>query len=168
MARTSRGGLDGQPVSYKTTIDRVLVVRRRSNIKRRGIQMAQGRFMSSLESDAGGRYACWGDIADRLFANESASGRKSESDRGAGSDRVMEKRSSWGCRASTTRVIIPIPQLLTGYARNPDLDQVKVTSLDGWPEAKEELRGLDAKGASPGAGDRIFLPSTQEQIEEGV
>ena len=50
-------------------------------------------------------------------------------------------------------VVIPIPQLLMGYARNPDFEiQIKVAGVENVEDAKEELRGLmrKARHLAPG------------------
>jgi len=66
MARNIAPGLDGAAGEYKTTFDRVLVWRRRSNIRDGGFTMAQGR--SCLVGVGRGRpYACWGEYSGPLL-----------------------------------------------------------------------------------------------------
>ena len=161
----------GQPVSYKNhDSTRVLIVATTEQYQETaGFTMAQGRFMSALESDAGRPVCVLGvNIADRLFINESALGKKIRvGARLLEVIGVIEKQGSFlGLPSIDNRVIIPIPQLLTGYTRNPDFEiQVKVTRVDQVEDAKEELRGLmrKARHLAPGDPDD-FAINQQEQI----
>src|SRR6266404_1683211 len=161
----------GQPVSYKNhDSTRVLIVATTDQYQETaGFTMAQGRFMSALEADAGRPICVLGvNIADRLFVNESAIGKKIRiGARLLEVIGVIEKQGSFlGLPSIDNRVIIPIPQLLTGYTRNPDFEiQVKVTRVDQVEDAKEELRGLmrKARHLAPGDPDD-FAINQQEQI----
>ncbi|MDB6064711.1 MAG: hypothetical protein JWR26_919 [Pedosphaera sp.] len=160
-----------QPVTYKNhnssrvriigTTDQFAIIG--------GFGLAMGRFMSAAEADAGRPVCIIGtNVAAKLFFNESPIGKRIR----VGSRLlevigVVEKQGSFLHLPSLDdKVMIPIPQLLTGYMRNPDFQiQVKVVELDRLEDAKEELRGLMRKlrHVEPGLPDD-FAINQQEQI----
>jgi putative ABC transport system permease protein len=160
-----------QPVTYKNhsssrvrimgTTDQYAIIG--------GFGMAEGRFMSIAEADAGRPVCVIGtNVAARLFFNESPLGKRIR----VGSRLlevigVVEKQGSFlGLPTLDNKVMIPIPQLLTGYMRDPDFQiQVKVAQLEQLEDAKEELRGLMRKlrHVEPGLPDD-FAINQQGQI----
>ena len=131
--------------------------------------MEQGRFMTFAEADAGRPVCVLGtNVAARLFGIESPLGKKIR----VGARRlevigVIEKQGSFlKLPTLDDKIIIPIPQLLIGYWRNPDFQiQVKVANLEHLDDAKEELRGLmrRIRHVTPGDPDD-FAINQQEQI----
>jgi putative ABC transport system permease protein len=111
-----------------------------------GFNVAVGRFLSASEVD-GGRPVCviGNDVATNLFQKESPLGKKIK----IGEHQltvvgVLEKRGSFlGLDSFDNEVIIPIPQFVFSYWRNPSYSiEVKIRRVDQLEDAKEELRGL--------------------------
>ena len=134
-----------------------------------GFALAEGRFISPLEADAGRPVCVIGtNVAGRLFLNESPIGKRIRVGQALleviG---VIEKQGSFlGLPSMDDRVIIPIPQLLSSFTQNPDYGiQVKVSQLGGLEDAKEELRALmrKARHIAPKDPDD-FAINQQEQI----
>jgi len=131
--------------------------------------IGQGRFMTATEVE-GGRPVCviGNDVATNLFAHESPLGRKIKiGERQLQVIGVLEKRGSFlGLSSFDNEVILPIPQFVFSYWRNPSFDiQVKVSRLDQLEDAKEELRGLlrRIRHVAPETADD-FAINQQEQI----
>ena len=160
-----------QPVSYKSHDSTRVIVRATTDqyLAIAGFGMGAGRFMTTLEADAGRPVCVIGiNVAERLFLNEPAIGKRIRvGPRLLEVIGVIEKQGSFlGIPSLDNVVIIPIPQFLTGYTRNPDFEiQVKIASLDQVEDAKEELRGLmrKARHIAPGDPDD-FAINQQEQI----
>jgi putative ABC transport system permease protein len=107
-------------------------------------------------------------VATRLFVSEPPVGKRIRlGARQLEVIGVIEKQGSFLKLPSLDdMVVIPIPQLLMGYARNPDFEiQIKVAGVENVEDAKEELRGLmrKARHLAPGAPDD-FAINQQEQI----
>ncbi len=160
-----------QPVTYKnhnSTSARIIASTDQFMLTS-AFGMEQGRFMNFAESDAGRPVCVIGtNVAARLFGIESPLGKKIK----VGARQlevigVIEKQGSFLKLPSLDdKVIIPIPQLLTGYWRDPDFQiQVKVDHLERLDDAKEELRGLmrRIRHVAPGDPDD-FAINQQEQI----
>ncbi len=160
-----------QSVGYKnhtTTAARIIATTDQFMLTS-AFEMALGRFMTFAEAE-GGRPVCvlGTNLAARLFVNESPLGKKIKvGTRQLEVIGVIEKQGSFlKLPTLDDKVIIPIPQLLTGYWRNPDFQiQVKVASLEHLDDAKEELRGLmrRIRHVDPGDPDD-FAINQQEQI----
>jgi len=160
-----------QPVTYKnngsTFVHIVGTTDQYATI--RGLAMGMGRFMTALEADAGRPVCVLGtNVAGRLFGIESPLAKKIRvGERQLEVVGVIDKQGSFmGLPTLDDTVIIPIPQLLTGYSRNPDFHiLVKVRDLDHLEDTKEELRGLMRKirHVDPTAPDD-FAINQQEQI----
>ena len=134
-----------------------------------GFTIGDGRFLTPSEAE-GGRPVCiiGNDVATNLFINETPLGKRiSIGNRSLEVIGVLAKQGSFlGLQSLDNEVIIPIPQLLTGYYRNPDFEiQVKVAHVEQLEEAKEELRGLMRKirRVAPGDPDN-FAINQQEQF----
>ena len=98
-----------------------------------GFSMEQGRFLSETEAAAGRPVCVVGtNVANKLFQRESAIGKKiNVGGRELEVIGVIEKRGSFLKAPSLDdKIIIPIPQLLTGFTRDPDFTiQVKVSDV---------------------------------------
>jgi len=134
-----------------------------------GFAMALGRFMSPAEVE-GGRPVCviGNDVATNLFQKEPPLGKKIK----IGEHQltvigVLEKRGSFlGLDSFDNEVIIPIPQFVFSYWRNPTYSmEVKVREMDHLEDAKEELRGLmrTIRHVAPEDPDN-FAINQQQQI----
>jgi putative ABC transport system permease protein len=160
-----------QPVRYKnqsSTVARIIATTDQFMLTS-SFGMDQGRFMTFPESD-GGRAICviGTNVAAKLFVNESPLGKKIRvGGRQLEVIGVMEKQGSFMKLPSLDdKIIIPIPQLLTGYWRDPDFQiQVKVDQLERLEDAKEELRGIMRRIRHvPVADPDNFAINQQEQI----
>jgi putative ABC transport system permease protein len=106
--------------------------------------VADGRFMSSLES-SGGRPVCMigSQVATNLFQKESPLGHRvmigGVSFEVIG---VLERQGSFlGMFSMDNQVIVPLPQFISSFWDNPDYQiQVKVADVTHLDEAKEEVR----------------------------
>lgn len=161
----------GQPVSYKArNSDRVWVMGTTDEyLVTSGFTIAKGRFMTPSESD-GGRPICiiGNDVATNLFLSEPPLGKKIKlGQRTLEVVGVLEKQGSFlGLQSLDNQVIIPIPQFLIGYSRNPDFEmQVKAKDINNLDDAKEELRGVlrKVRRVAPGDPDD-FAINQQEQF----
>lgn len=160
-----------QPVAYKNhnSTSARIIASTDQFILTGAFGMAMGRFMTFAEADAGRPVCVLGtNVAARLFGIESPLGKKIK----VGARQlevigVIEKQGSFlKLPTLDDKVVIPIPQLLTGYWRNPDFQiQVKVEKLEQLDDAKEELRGLmrRIRHVAPGDPDD-FAINQQEQI----
>jgi len=160
-----------QPVTYKnhnSTSARIIATTDQFLLTA-SFGMEQGRFMTFAEAGAGRPVCILGtNVAGRLFGIESPLGKKIK----VGARQlevigVMEKQGSFlKLPTLDDKIIIPIPQLLTGYWRDPDFQiQVKVANLERMDDAKEELRSLlrRIRHVDPGNPDD-FAINQQEQI----
>jgi putative ABC transport system permease protein len=161
----------GQPISYKSSdASGVRVIGTTSDYASiAGFGIAEGRFMTELEADAGRPVCIIGtNICNRLFANESAIGKQVRLGRQSleviG---VVEKQGTFlGLPSVDDNVIIPLQQVLMWYTRYPDYQiQVKVASVEDVPAAREELRAVmrRIRHVQPGDPDD-FAINQQEQI----
>jgi putative ABC transport system permease protein len=136
-----------------------------------GFSMAQGRYLSPSEAD-GGRPVCvlGNDVWTNLFRQEPALGQKvTVGARKLEVVGVMEKRGSFlGVDSFDNEIIIPVPQFLIGYWRNPNFDiQVKVNDAAQINDWKEELHGILRKVRHLGPSDEDdFAINQQEQMLE--
>jgi putative ABC transport system permease protein len=135
----------------------------------RGFALADGRFISPVEAQAGRAVCVLGtNVAGRLFANESPIGKTVRLGyRPVEVVGVIEKQGSFlGLPSLDDEVIIPLGQLLYGYEREPSYEiQIKVDELGHMDDAKEELRGLmrRIRHVAPGDPDD-FAINQQDQI----
>ncbi len=128
-----------------------------------GFGVAQGRFLTASDA-AGGRPVCviGNDVATNLFLRESPLGKKIRiGPRWLEVVGVLEKRGSFlGIESMDNQAILPIPQFLIGYWRDPDFEiQVKVADLSHLEDAREELRGVLRKirHVAPGEPDDFAI-----------
>ncbi len=133
----------------------------------RGFTVAEGRFMSSLESD-GGRAVCvlGTNVANRLFANESPIGKTVRLGRfPVQVIGVIEKQGSFlGLPSLDDQVIIPVRLLVRGYTREPDYSiQIKVDDISHLEDAKEEARGLMRRVRHVAPADKDDFSINQQQ-----
>jgi putative ABC transport system permease protein len=135
----------------------------------RGFALAEGRFMSSIESDAGRPVCVLGtNVAGRLFANESPIGKVVKLGRHPVEViGVIEKQGSFlGLPSLDDQVVIPVRLLVRGYSREPDYSiQIKVDDISHLEDAKEELRGLMRRVRRVAPADKDdFAINQQQQI----
>jgi putative ABC transport system permease protein len=145
-------------VSVEGTTDQFIAVR--------GFGLAQGRFFTSLESDAGRAVCVLGtNVAGQLFQRESPIGKTV---RVGGTSLevigVAEKQGSFlDLPSLDDDVIVPLPQL---HLHNADLGvQIKVAGTASVDDATEELRALmrRLRHLAPGAPDDFSI-NQQEQF----
>jgi putative ABC transport system permease protein len=133
------------------------------------LTLAEGRFISPLESDAGRAVCVLGtNVAGRLFANETPIGKIVKLGHyPVEVIGVIEKQGSFlGLPTLDDQVIIPARLLAGGYTREPDYTiQVKVDDLAHLEDAKEELRGLMRRVRHVAPADKDdFAINQQQQI----
>jgi len=134
----SYSGRDATGVSVIGTTDEYLPVT--------ALEIAEGRFFTPLESDAGRRVCILGtNVASRFFTHSSPLGQTIR----LGRDQlevigVIAKQGSFGdIPSADDQVIIPLAFLRNRFTRDPDVSiQIKVDSIDHLPDAEEELRQL--------------------------
>lgn len=162
--------IDGLAISYKSkdssgvrvlgTTDEFMPVR--------GFAIGDGRFISPVEADAGRAVCVLGaNVASRLFANESPVGKTIKLGyRPVEVIGVIEKQGSYlGLPTLDDQVIIPLKQLVSGYAREPNYEiEVKVDELAHLDDAKEELRGLMRRVRHVAPGDPDDFSINQQQM----
>jgi putative ABC transport system permease protein len=133
-----------------------------------GLTMAEGRFMSAVEAEAGRAVCVLGtNVAERLFANESPIGKTVRlGGRAMEVIGVIEKQGTFGGISSPDdAVIIPLRQMLNGYTREPNYEiLVKVDSLAHLEDAKEELRGLMRRVRHVAPGDPDDFSTNQQSL----
>ena len=134
-----------------------------------GVNVAQGRFITSSESD-GGRPVCvmGSQTATNLFKDEPPLGnRVSVGGHAFEVVGVLEKQGEFmGAFSLDNQVIIPIGQLTSHFWNFPDYQiQVKARDLDVLEDAREEIRGVLRKirHVRPGEGDD-FAINQQDQF----
>jgi putative ABC transport system permease protein len=136
-----------------------------------GFALAEGRFISPLEADAGRDVCVLGtNVASRLFANESPIGKTVRlGHRPVEVIGVIEKKGSFlGLPTLDDQVIIPVRLLVGSYMREPDYTiQVKVDEIAHLDDAKEELRGLmrRARRVAPTDPDDFAINQQQQIID---
>ncbi len=145
-------------VSVEGTTDQFIAVR--------GFALAQGRFFTALESDAGREVCVLGtNVASQLFRNESPIGK---SVRLGGTPLevigVIDKQGSFlGLPTLDDDVIVPLPQM---HLHNADLGvQIKVDGAANVDDATEELRSMmrRLRHLAPGTPDDFSI-NQQEQF----
>ena len=145
-------------VSVEGTTDQFIAVR--------GFALAQGRFFTALESDAGREVCVLGtNVASQLFHNESPIGK---SVRLGGTPLevigVIDKQGSFlGLPTLDDDVIVPLPQM---HLHNADISlQIKVDGAANVDDATEELRGMmrRLRHLGPDAPDDFSI-NQQEQF----
>lgn len=161
----------GRPVRYQNrSTGRVTVIGTTDQyLITAGLGVDAGRFLTASDAE-GGRPVCviGNDVSTNLFIKESPVGKKIRiGPRWLEVVGVLEKRGSFlGIDSLDNQVILPIPQFLIGYWRNPDFEiQVKVSDLSHLEDAREELRGIlrKVRHVAPGDPDD-FAINQQEQI----
>ena len=163
--------MNGQAISYKgKDSSSVRVIGSTDQfIAIRGFTLAEGRFISGVESDAGRAVCVLGtNVAGRLFANESPIGKTVRlGHRPVEVIGVIEKQGSFlGLPTLDDQVIIPLKQLVSGYMREPNYEiEVKVDDVSHLEDAKEELRGLMRRVRHVAPADKDdFAINQQQQI----
>jgi putative ABC transport system permease protein len=163
--------MNGQAISYKgKDSSSVRVIGSTDQfIAIRGFTVADGRFISSVEADAGRAVCVLGtNVASRLFANESPIGKMVKlGHRPMEVIGVIEKQGSFlGLPTLDDQVIIPLKQLVSGYMREPNYEiEVKVDEMSHLDDAKEELRGLMRRVRHVAPADKDdFAINQQQQI----
>jgi putative ABC transport system permease protein len=133
----------------------------------RGFTLAEGRFLSSVESDAGRAVCVLGtNVAGRLFANESPIGKMVKLGHyPVQVIGVIEKQGSFlGLPSLDDQVIIPVRLLVRGYTREPDYSiQIKVDDISHLEDAKEEVRGLMRRVRHVAPADKDDFSINQQQ-----
>jgi putative ABC transport system permease protein len=134
----------------------------------RGFTLAQGRFLSSIESDAGRAVCVLGNnVANRLFANEPPIGKTVQlGHHPVQVIGVIEKQGSFlGLPTLDDQVIIPLKLLVGGYTREPSYEiEVKVDDISHLEDAKEELRGLMRRVRRVAPADKDDFSINQQQM----
>ena len=137
-----------------------------------GITMASGRFLTKTEASAN-RDVCviGGEIAEKLFVNESPLGKKIRvGDQTMEVVGVVERRGSvMGRMSLDNQVIIPIQKMIRGYRREPScVIQVKVGDPTRMENVREELRGIMRKvrKVRPGAEDDFAINQQEGLLEQ--
>jgi putative ABC transport system permease protein len=165
--------MNGQAISYKgKDSSGVRVVGSTDQFMAiRGFTMGEGRFISSVEAEAGRAVVVLGtNVAARLFANESPIGRMVRlGHRPMEVIGVIEKQGSFlGLPTLDDQVIIPLKQLVNGYTHEPNYEiEVKVDDISHLDDAKEELRGLmrRVRHVAPADKDDFAINQQQEIID---
>ena len=161
----------GAPVEYQNRISSgVQVIGTTDQFQfTSGISLAEGRFLTHLESE-GGRPVCvigW-QVATNLFVNESPVGRRLKI-AGAGFDVVgvvSQQGSFLGAFSLDKQVIVPVRQFVNQFRSRPDYEiQVRAVDLASVPETKEEIRAhlRTIRHVEPGEPDD-FAINQQEQF----
>jgi putative ABC transport system permease protein len=161
--------VNGQAISYKSKVSSSVRVIGSTDqfMAIRGFTVADGRFISSVEADAGRAVCVLGtNVASRLFANESPIGKIVKlGHRPVEVIGVIEKQGSFlGLPTLDDQVIIPLKQLVSGYLREPNYEiEVKVDDLSHLEDAKEELRGLMRRVRHVAPADKDDFSINQQQ-----
>ncbi|HTJ01049.1 MAG TPA: ABC transporter permease [Dongiaceae bacterium] len=134
-----------------------------------GIGISQGRFFSPAEAD-GGRPVCviGSLVATNLFNGSDPLGARIQiSNQPYEVVGVLQKQGTFIDSSFDNQVIIPIPQMIANFNHTRDLDQiqVKVKSLAGLEEAREELHSAmrQIRQLAPSDPDD-FAINQQEQV----
>jgi putative ABC transport system permease protein len=134
----------------------------------RGFTLAQGRFLSSIESEAGRAVCVLGtNVANRLFTHESPIGKTVQLGHyPVQVIGVIEKQGSFlGLPTLDDQVIIPLKLLISGYTREPSYEiEVKVDDISHLEDAKEELRGLMRRVRHVAPADKDDFAINQQQM----
>ncbi len=134
----------------------------------RGFTLAQGRFLSSIESEAGRAVCVLGtNVANRLFTHESPIGKTVQLGHyPVQVIGVIEKQGSFlGLPTLDDQVIIPLKLLVSGYTREPSYEiMVKVDDISHLEDAKEELRGLMRRVRHVAPADKDDFAINQQQM----
>jgi putative ABC transport system permease protein len=132
-----------------------------------GFTLAEGRFISAIESDAGRAVCVLGtNVATRLFAHESPIGKTVNlGHHPVQVIGVIEKKGSFlGLPTLDDQVIIPVRLLVRGYTREPNYEiQIKVDDISHLEDAKEELRGLMRRVRHVAPADKDDFSINQQQ-----
>ena len=132
------------------------------------LTLAEGRFISPLESEAGRAVCVLGtNIANRLFANETPIGKFVKlGGHPVEVVGVIDKQGSFlGLPSLDNQVIIPAALLVGAYMREPDYNiEVKVDNVSQLDDAKEELRGLMRRARHVAPNDPDDFAVNQQQM----
>jgi putative ABC transport system permease protein len=134
-----------------------------------GITVAEGRFLSALETEGGRPVCVLGSLtATNLFQGESPIGKKIKIDQQPFEViGVLEKQGTFLDSSFDNQAIIPLQQLISGYENTHDLGmlQVKVKDVADLDNAREELHSVMRKirHLAPSDPDD-FAINQQEQI----
>jgi putative ABC transport system permease protein len=132
------------------------------------LTLAEGRFISPLESEAGRAVCVLGtNVAGRLFANETAIGKVVQlGHHPVEVVGVLDKQGSFlGLPSMDDEAIIPVRMLVGVYMRQPDYEiQIKVGDLSHLDDAKEELRGLMRRARHIAPADADDFAINQQQM----
>jgi putative ABC transport system permease protein len=161
----------GQTVKYRDrSADNVRIVGTTAEwLTVGGVSVAEGRFMSEDDGERGRPVCVIGnDVATNLFLLESPLGKEIKiGPRKLEVIGVLDKRGSFmGLISLDNQIIIPVPQLLSSFMRNPDFTiEVKAPSMEQLDDTEAELRGVmrKARRLAPGDPDD-FTINRQEQF----
>jgi putative ABC transport system permease protein len=136
-----------------------------------GLTLAGGRFLSAVECD-NGRPVCviGSDLATNLFQNLSPLGEKIQVDQHEFTIvGVLDKQGGFSESGGVdSGIIVPLSIFTYYFDPSPDYQiQVKVKSLDGIDDAKEELRAVlrRFRHVAPGDPDNFAINQQDEFLE---
>jgi putative ABC transport system permease protein len=134
-----------------------------------GISVAEGRFLSALETQGGRPVCVLGSLtATNLFQGESPIGKRIKIDQQPFEViGVLEKQGTFLDSSFDNQAFIPLAQLISGYENTHNLDQiqVKVKDVADLDNAREELHSVMRKirHLAPSDADD-FAINQQDQI----
>ena len=159
-----------RPVQYKNrqSGNVVIIGSTEQSAETMSLTVAEGRYMSSPESEGGRPVAILGhQVATNLFINESPLGKKvkvgGQSLEVIG---VLERKGTFlGEFSWDNRIVIPVRFLANAYRFRNDYEiQVKAISQDKVKEAEEELRGVMRRARRLHPGDADDFSINQQEM----